>query len=223
MVHDELLLRVEQYRRILRREPAWEGVTWVMELIRIKPRLAIDVLDAYITAHCQALDRPYWLERLYDATSLIRAKYIDVAHPRELLLELGGEKFERLVRYLYEEMGYDASLTQSSHDDGVDIRALKNDDGEQATVLIQCKCVSSTVGVGVVRELHGTIENEKASKGVLVATSKFSPAAIKWARENPRLELIDHERLFRMLNEHLWSTWTARIDWFCQPRRIGPH
>jgi len=82
------LLEVEQFYRMLRGEPAWEGLTWVIDLVRRSPLRAIEVLDSYFMTHIQELDRPYWSERLFDAIALIRARWIEKSHPRESLVSL---------------------------------------------------------------------------------------------------------------------------------------
>jgi restriction system protein len=41
-----------------------------------------------------------------------------------------------------------------------------------------------------VRDLYGTMLNEGASKGILVATSSYGPDAYEFAKDKP-LELID--------------------------------
>ena len=214
-------LHCEQFYRIKHNEPAWEGITWIIDLLEDNPRRAIEVIESYFKAHIQSLDRDYWWERLYDAIALIRAKFIEVKHPRDLLLTLGGHRFERLIYNLYTVMGYTAILTKESHDGGIDVRAHKASKGETITVLIQCKCVKGTVGVGAVRELHSAIENEKVSKGVLVATSKFSRAASNWARNNPRLELIDWNTLNSMLNANFSPSWPSRIEWHTREELLG--
>jgi restriction system protein len=87
----------ERYRRMVHGGPAWEGLTWVIDLVKQSPRKAIEVLDAYADIHVQALDMGWWPQRLYDATALIRAKWIEFEHPEELLVSLGWDKLERLV------------------------------------------------------------------------------------------------------------------------------
>lgn len=205
----------EQHRRFLCGEPAWEGLTWVIDLLEQNPGKAIEVLETYMKTHIQMLDRGYWLWRLQDAILLIRGKWIEIDHPRELLLKLGGHKFEHLIANLYSRMGYKTTLTKGSHDGGVDIRASSLQSGQRHTSLIQCKCVSKNVGVRVIRELHAVVEDAKAPKGLLVTTANFTPAAKKWAENNPRLELIDVTSLIRLLNQHIGHNWVKRIDLYC--------
>ncbi|WP_437671548.1 restriction endonuclease [Sorangium sp. So ce131] len=215
-------IRTEQQRRVVRGGPAWEGLTWIIDLIQDSPQKAIYVLEAYADTHIQALDRGWWLQRLYDAIGLIRAKWIEEEHPAELLVSLGGHKFERLVASLFSEMGHTTSLTQASHDGGIDIRATFTANGQRYDAAIQCKCTQNNVGVSVVRELHAAVEDAKVSKGIIVCTQSFSPAARKWAKKNPRLELIDGPSLIRLLNSHLGPRWPRLIDYYTSLTRVMP-
>lgn len=70
-------------------------------------------------------------------------------------------------------------------------------DGE--TWLVQCKCWrQEKVGVKVARELFGVVASERATGGILIATSKFTPDAEDFARGKP-LRLIAGEKLLRMV------------------------
>jgi restriction system protein len=210
----------EQHRRLLCGGPAWEGLTWTLDLLERSPERAIEVLDAYALTHVQALDRGWWMQRLYDAMALIRAKWIEMEHPEQVILGLGGRKFERLVARLFSKMGYHATITKPSHDGGVDIHATWLKAGQRHNALIQCKCSRHNVGVGIVRELHGAVEDAKVSKGILVSSQSFTRDAQKWAFKNPRLELVDRRMLVQMLNAHLGASWIHYIDFFTS--EVGP-
>jgi restriction system protein len=68
-------------------------------------------------------------------------------------------------------------------------------------VVIQAKRYRNTVDVSAVRDLFGTVQNEGASKGILVTTSGFGQASYQFA-ENKPLELIDGSSLLYLLAEH---------------------
>jgi restriction system protein len=203
----------ERHRRMAQGGPAWEGLTWVIDLLKRSPRRAIEVLDAYADTHIQELDMGWWPQRLYDAMALIRAKWIEAEHPEDILVSLGWDKLERLVQCLYAEMGFETRRTQRSHDGGIDIWATYRRAGQRQEALIQCKCSRKNVGVLKVRELHGAVEDAKASKGVLVCARGFTPDARKWVKRNPRLELVGAGTLTQLLNENLGSDWPQRIDY----------
>jgi len=72
-------------------------------------------------------------------------------------------------------------------------------------VVIQAKRYKDTVGVSAVRDLFGTMQNEGASKGILVTTSGYGKAAFDFAAGKP-LELLDGANLLVLLLDH------ARLD-----------
>lgn len=81
-----------------------------------------------------------------------------------------GEEFEHWLRLQLEHLGYQASLTQRSHDGGIDVIASRKDEvGLESTLLIQCKCTQSVVGVDVVRGLRGAIPDRSAGATPIVA------------------------------------------------------
>ena len=59
----------------------------------------------------------------------------------------------------------------------------------------------NTVGVSAVRDLFGTLQNEGASKGILVTTSGYGQASMDFATNKP-IELIDGANLLYLLREH---------------------
>jgi restriction system protein len=67
--------------------------------------------------------------------------------------------------------------------------------------VIQAKRYKNTVGVSAVRDLFGTVQNEGASKGILITTSGFGKASFEFANGKP-LELLDGSNLLFLLNEH---------------------
>ncbi len=71
-------------------------------------------------------------------------------------------------------------------------------------VLIQAKRYKNTVGASAVRDLFGTLQNEGASKGILVTTSGYGQASFDFAQNKPieLIELIDGANLLYLLAEH---------------------
>jgi restriction system protein len=57
------------------------------------------------------------------------------------------------------------------------------------------------VGVSAVRDLYGTLQNEGASKGILVTTSGYGKAAFEFAEGKP-LELLSGSHLLYLLEQH---------------------
>ncbi|MCI1978383.1 MAG: restriction endonuclease [Bifidobacteriaceae bacterium] len=68
-------------------------------------------------------------------------------------------------------------------------------------IVIQAKRYKNTVGVAAVRDLYGTMQNEGATKGILVTTSGYGSASYQFAKNKP-LELIDGPNLLWLLKTH---------------------
>jgi restriction system protein len=68
-------------------------------------------------------------------------------------------------------------------------------------VVIQAKRYKNTVGVNAVRDLFGTMQNEGASKGILVTTSGYGKASFEFAQGKP-IELLSGSNLLYLLAEN---------------------
>lgn len=120
---------------------------------------------------------------------------------RANLMELTPAEFEALITNLFARMGLETRLTQASRDGGVDCVAFDPRPIFGGKVVIQAKRYKNTVGVSAVRDLYGTMQNEGASKGILVTTSGYGQASHQFASNKP-LELIDGANLLYLLAEH---------------------
>ena len=125
-------------------------------------------------------------------------------------MELSPSEFESLITNLFEKMGLETRLTQASRDGGVDCVAYDPRPIFGGKVVIQAKRYKNTVGVSAVRDLFGTMQNEGASKGILVTTSGYGRASHDFANGKP-LELLDGANLLYLLKEH------AEIDAKIEP------
>lgn len=194
----------------------WEGITWIIDLLPHYPHNAIDIIDSYIFVHGGHLP-DYRLRGLWDIQAIIRARYISIPIKKEedfrkFLLTLKPDEFEYLVCALYNKIGYETELTQQTHDGGKDIICTNKDLGKKEKLLVQCKRYKDTIKVNYVRELLGVVSGDKVNKGVLVASSTFSPDAVKFAKQNPRIELINWKELINLLAENFGNNWHLRID-----------
>jgi restriction system protein len=120
---------------------------------------------------------------------------------RPNLMELTPGEFENLITNLFEKMGLETRLTQASRDGGVDCVAYDPRPIFGGKVVIQAKRYKNTVGVSAVRDLFGTMQNEGASKGILVTTSGYGKAAFEFAEGKP-MELLSGSNLLYLLEEH---------------------
>ena len=211
------VLQSERNRRLLylnvdKKFLVWEGVTWILDLLPHQPKLALQALDAYFAANFWSLP-DYAISGLLDSMAIIRAKYINYKHKKEIFKEITPLDFEVLVYKLYEDLNYKVELTKKSHDGGIDIIAEKVNAAEKELVLIQCKRREiKKITVREVSDLLGTVFHKKATKGTLVSSTGFTSVALKFANENPSIELIDAEELILLLNENFGIHWVHRIN-----------
>jgi len=124
-------------------------------------------------------------------------------HPDQLK-RVDRRLFEEMIAHLFSEFGYVVELTQRTRDGGRDVIAVRT---QIVTVkyLIECKRPDPDgyVGVKPVRELYGVLEDEGATKGVLVTTTHFSPEALKFfERHRWELEPKDFTGLMGWIEEY---------------------
>lgn len=105
--------------------------------------------------------------------------------------------FERLIGEYFNRQGYSvAENTKQGADGGVDLRLVKN--GE--SVIVQCKHWKNKIGVPVVREHLGAVTAQKASRGIVVTSGKFTRTARTFAVEN-NVGLIDGSDLAELFEK----------------------
>ncbi|MDY7225009.1 restriction endonuclease [Hyalangium rubrum] len=117
------------------------------------------------------------------------------------VLQASPRFFERLVVELLVKMGYGGTLEDAgkalgrSHDGGVD-GMIKEDPLGLDVIYVQAKRWQNTVGRPEVQGFAGTLEGERARKGVFLTTSTFSREAREYvARIDKKIVLIDGVQL----------------------------
>jgi len=150
------------------------------ELIPVKPVVEFDMVD------------PRFVEK---------GDVLRKLDQRANLADLTPNEFETLMTNLFEKMGLETRLTRPSRDGGVDCVAYDMRPVIGGKVIIQAKRYRRTVGVSAVRDLFGTLHNEGAAKGILVATSGYGKSAYEFASNKP-IELIPGSQLLYLLKEY---------------------
>lgn len=113
-------------------------------------------------------------------------------------VEISGYEFEHIISNLMSKMGLEVENTTLSADGGIDIIAYNNAPILKSKYIIQCKNWVNSIGEPVIRDLYGVVMSEKANKGILICTSKFTKQAIKFADIN-NIEIIDNDILTKLL------------------------
>ena len=116
--------------------------------------------------------------------------------------------FERLVVDLLVSMGYGGSRKDAgqavgrSGDGGID-GIIKQDKLGLDVVYVQAKKWEGTVGRPVVQSFSGSLDGQRAKRGVLITTSQFSPEAKDYVSKiDKKIVLIDGEQLAQLMIEH---------------------
>lgn len=93
---------------------------------------------------------------------------------------MSGEEFEEFVTYLFNQLGYNATKTKTSGDQGVDVIAIKGG----VKVAIQTKCYSKFVSNSAVQEVVSGSKYYDADKAMVVTNNYFTKSAKELAKKN---------------------------------------
>ncbi len=113
--------------------------------------------------------------------------------------------FEKLVVELLVKMGYGGSLEDAgralgrAHDGGID-GIIKEDHLGLDAIYVQAKRWQNNVGRPDVQAFAGSLEGERARKGVFITTSSFSNEACDYVRKiEKKIVLIDGRQLAALM------------------------
>jgi restriction system protein len=179
------------------------GTTMVVAIIA-EHRLWTTSLEVtwVLVAGVGALVLTYLISLLATGAVFTRSRYnrlLTLHQSMRDIRNMSWIEFEELVAANYAAQGYEvARVGQAGPDGGIDLRMKKK--GE--TVLVQCKHYrNSWVHELPLRQFLGLLESYKADRGIFVSCGVFDEAAEKFAKKNPRIELVAGERLAQMIQE----------------------
>ena len=125
----------------------------------------------------------------------------------ELMRRLQARRFEEFIAALIDQLGFeDVVLTPESGDGGRDVLAAKRLHGLKMVFAFECKRYAphNPVGPDIARALLGTISHgaTRATQGVIVTTSYFTPAAKEFIVTEPSLDARDFDGIVDWLREY---------------------
>ncbi|PTV70263.1 restriction endonuclease [Agrobacterium pusense] len=115
-------------------------------------------------------------DRVAETIAWIVSQYIG-NQPKPVVRD--GVAFEEQIAAGLEELNFIVDRTPVSGDFGADLVAEKDD----LRYAIQCKAHSKPIGIKAVQEANGARRFYKCDYGVVIATSRFTPAAQELAQE----------------------------------------
>ncbi|WP_410511533.1 restriction endonuclease [Paenibacillus sp. BR2-3] len=198
----------EMYKRIGNRNDAWEGLTWILELLPHSPYQAVVAIEGYAYSQHNLPDER--IIGISQCVKIIYARFIYLNKPRRNLMKLKPIEFEWLIEYLYSRMGYKTQWTSATRDGGKDIIAsIARPDGEER-VYIECKLYEITELTNTyVKSFAYTVNNDKINKGIIFCTGYVNGAL---ADIDQRITIINYENIVFLLNSYLGSEWDERLD-----------
>ncbi len=143
-------------------------------------------------------------DRLEQALTELRRSVI--AELVEALSRVSPEHFEDIVLEVLYKMGYGGSETDLARtggpgDAGID-GVISLDRLGFEKVYVQAKRWQGAVGRPEVQAFYGALAGQKATKGVFITTSTFTPQATEFAKSVERIVLVNGARLAELMVEH---------------------
>jgi restriction system protein len=126
-------------------------------------------------------------------------------------------KFEELIKFLLEEMGYsDVETTSPTNDKGVDVIAKIQLGISSVVEVVQAKRYSHNVRRNVLDELRGSLHRFNAVRATIITTGGFAKGTEQAAFERGAapITLIDGQKLIDLLIEYEIGITKKSIEYF---------
>jgi tetratricopeptide (TPR) repeat protein len=124
------------------------------------------------------------------------------------LQQFSWSAFEQLIANLYEQQGYETTVTPGSNDRGVDVWA--ENDLERVAIQVKQFAEGNVVGRPVIQKLESTLARGDADRIVIITSSTFANTAKQYAAESTNVELIDGDELITQLTK--FDVPTAKLE-----------
>lgn len=124
----------------------------------------------------------------------------------EELHKLTGTQFEDVMAEVYSRLGYEVTQTKKTRDGGKDlIIKIPNSLGD-FVYYVECKKYSQTnpVGIGIVKNLVGTLSVDKVNGGIIATTSQFTKDAREFILNNNmqyQIQMHDYDKVQQLLKQ----------------------
>jgi restriction system protein len=191
---DQHLPALLQRRRVLVQKDVYGLVDesrWEKELARffdqvVVPSAGIPTEDDWLLD-----ERKRWLSEEVILPAIRRAAdEQDKAFSKRFDPAMSPTEYEHFCASRLRKVGWKATVTQASGDQGADIIAVR----EGETMVVQCKMYSKPVGNKCVQEVVAARSHYGAKRAVVIATKGYTKSAQALAATND-VDLLDHDSL----------------------------
>jgi len=145
------------------------------------------------------------IKQIENKVIIINNSLVEKVHTNpELIYNISPTQFEELVAELLTKEGFNVNLTKKTRDGGKDIFIAHSNSLGNFLYYVECKQYSpdNHIGVRMVRELYGTVCADRATAGLLISTSYFSPDAKKFVEKiSNQISLKDYLELKEWINQ----------------------
>lgn len=134
----------------------------------------------------------------------------------DYLANMNPFKFESLIKFLLEEMGYhDVEVTSPTNDKGVDVVANVELGISSVREVVQAKRYRGNINRQVLDQLRGSLHRFDAVRGTIISTGGFSKGTLEAAFERGAapITLIDGEKLLDLLIQHEIGVSKQEVDY----------
>lgn len=128
----------------------------------------------------------------------------------ELFYELTDNDFEIVMAEIYSKLGYDVTRTKATRDGGKDLIIKIPEVLGDFIYYVECKKYAARrpIGVGIIRNLVGTVNTDRVNGGILATTSFFSRDAYEFITDykwNCQIKTHDYNEIRKLLNQVVTS------------------
>lgn len=135
----------------------------------------------------------------------------------EFLSTMNPFKFEELIKFLLEEMGYsDVETTSPTNDKGVDVVANIELGISSVREVVQVKRHKGNINRRVLDQLRGSLHRFNAVRGTIITTGGYSKGTVDAAFERGAapITLIDGEKLLDLLIQNEIGIKSQSVEYF---------
>lgn len=131
-------------------------------------------------------------------------KYLS-EHP-ESFYQLTDNDFEIVMAEIYSKLGYDVTRTKATRDGGKDLIIRIPEILGDVIYYVECKkyAAKRPIGVGIIRNLIGTVNTDRVNGGILTTTSFFTRDAYEFISGNKwncQIKTHDYNVIKDLLNQ----------------------
>lgn len=136
-------------------------------------------------------------------------KYL-LEHP-ESFYQLTDNDFEVVMAEIYSKLGYDVTRTKATRDGGKDLIIRIPEILGDFIYYVECKkyAAKRPIGVGIIRNLVGTVNTDRVNGGILATTSFFTRGVYKFISDNKwncQIKTHDYNVIKDLLSQVVTST-----------------